>query len=95
MYLPSPSIYLASAVVMTVVVVCYLNRPCCTVPQGTDGVALDLLADLPDHVDLRFLSIAAHKTPHHSVHPVHSYERGGGRSLSNFTLLVAFITLVI
>lgn len=51
----------------------YLHWPCRTVSQGTDSVSLNLLTELPNHVDLWCACIAFHKTPHHVVHPVHSY----------------------
>lgn len=40
------------------------------VSEGADGVALDLLAQLPDHVDLRQQRISADEPPHHFIHPV-------------------------
>lgn len=49
----------------------YLHWPSCTVSQGTDSVSLDLLTELPNHVNLCCPCITFHKTPHHLIHPVH------------------------
>lgn len=50
----------------------YLHRPGGPVAQGADGVALDLLADLPQGVDLCRPGVSPHKAGHHFVHPVHT-----------------------
>lgn len=39
-------------------------------------MALDLLADLPERVDLGHLRVAPHEASHHFVHPVDAYEEG-------------------
>ncbi|GMT31566.1 hypothetical protein PFISCL1PPCAC_22863, partial [Pristionchus fissidentatus] len=47
-----------------------LDGPSGGVSEGADGVSLDLLAQLPDHVNLLLLRLAVHEPPHHLVQPV-------------------------
>lgn len=47
-----------------------LHGPGRPVPQRADGVALDLLAQLPDHVDFRRRRVSSDEPPHHFIHPV-------------------------
>merc|ERR1712156_990127 len=54
-----------------------LHRPRGSVRQGADGVTLDLLGQLPDHVDLLGLGVALRESPHHGVHPVDALPAGG------------------
>merc|ERR1719324_1074353 len=54
-----------------------LDWPGSSISQSTDGVALDLLGQLPDHVDLLGLGVALSKSPHHGVHPVNALPAGG------------------
>ena len=53
-----------------------LNRPGSCITQCTDGVSLDLLGQLPDHVDLARLGPAIHESPHYLVQPVTSFSAG-------------------
>lgn len=51
----------------------YLHWPGRAVSQGADSVALDLLTQLPNHVDLGSPRVTFDETPHHIVHPVHAW----------------------
>src|SRR5204863_2242454 len=46
-----------------------LDRPGRGVAEGADGVALDLLGDVPERVDLADLGIALDEALHHPPHP--------------------------
>ena len=46
-----------------------LNRPRGGVTERADGVALDLLCQLPEHVNLSLLEVTAHHALHHLVDP--------------------------
>lgn len=48
----------------------YLYWPGGPITQSANGVALYLLADLPEGVDLSWPGIPLHKAGHHFVHPV-------------------------
>ena len=47
-----------------------LNGPSSRVAERTNRVALDLLCELPNHVDLRRLRFALDKAPHDLVEPI-------------------------
>lgn len=47
----------------------YLDRPCCSIAQSTDGVALDLLGDLPQHVNFLHARISLLHAGHDVVQP--------------------------
>lgn len=53
----------------------YLYWPCGPITQSTNGMALYLLADLPQGVDLSWPGISFHKSGHHLVHPVNTCSR--------------------
>ena len=53
-----------------------LDWPGSSISQSTDGVTLDLLGQLPDHVDLLGLGVALGEPPHHGVHPVDALPAG-------------------
>lgn len=55
-----------------------LHGPGGAVPQSADGVALDLLAQLPDHVDLGHGGVSSDEPPHHLIHPVDPWEQQEG-----------------
>lgn len=69
----------------------YLHWPGCTISQGTDGVTLDLLTDLPNHVNLCRPCITTYKTPHHIVHPVHSYTTEKGEEVVKAIRIVSVL----
>ncbi len=54
----------------------YLHGPCGGVAQRADRVPLDLLGQLPHHVDLGRLRLAIHETPHHLVEPIAALTTG-------------------
>merc|ERR1719209_143157 len=49
-----------------------LNWPGSAVSQSADGVALNLFAQFPNHVNLLWLCVAFSEPPHHCVHPVNA-----------------------
>src|SRR5687768_14920799 len=54
-----------------------LDRPGGGVAQRADGVALDLLGDVPERVDLVDLGIALDQPLHHPPHPARALAAGG------------------
>merc|ERR1719173_296662 len=49
-----------------------LNWPGSAVSQSADGVALNLFAQFPNHINLLWLGVAFSEPPHHCVHPVNA-----------------------
>merc|ERR1719209_1493641 len=49
-----------------------LNWPGSAVSQSADGVALNLFAQFPNHINLLWLCVAFSEPPHHCVHPVNA-----------------------
>merc|ERR550519_1923651 len=49
-----------------------LDWPGSAVSQSADGVALNLFAQFPNHINLLRLCIAFSEPPHHCVHPVNA-----------------------
>merc|ERR1719273_2260087 len=49
-----------------------LDWPSSAVSQSADGVALNLFARFPNHVNLLWLCVAFSEPPHHCVHPVNA-----------------------
>merc|ERR1711963_1163704 len=47
-----------------------LYWPSSAVSQSADGVALNLFAQFPNHINLLWLRVALGEPPHHCVHPV-------------------------
>merc|ERR1719447_1692833 len=47
-----------------------LYWPSSAVSQSADGVALNLFAQFPNHINLLWLRVALSEPPHHCVHPV-------------------------
>merc|ERR1719284_1248389 len=47
-----------------------LDWPSSAVSQSADGVALNLFAQFPNHINLLWLCVALSEPPHHCVHPV-------------------------
>merc|ERR1712004_683497 len=46
-----------------------LDWPGSAVSQSADGVALNLFAQFPNHINLLWLRVALSEPPHHCVHP--------------------------
>merc|ERR1719400_1763539 len=49
-----------------------LNWPGSAVSQSADGVALNLFAQFPNHINLLWLCVDFSEPPHHCVHPVNA-----------------------
>merc|ERR1719192_2602584 len=45
--------------------------------QSADGVALNLFAQFPNHINLLWLRVALSEPPHHCIHPVNTLSAGG------------------
>merc|ERR1719447_277252 len=54
-----------------------LYWPSSAVSQSADGVALNLFAQFPNHINLLWLRVALGEPPHHCVHPVNTLSAGG------------------
>merc|ERR1719461_2525934 len=54
-----------------------LNWPSSAVSQSADGVALNLFAQFPNHINLLWLRVALSEPPHHCIHPVNTLSAGG------------------
>merc|ERR1719447_502769 len=54
-----------------------LDWPSSAVSQSADGVALNLFAQFPNHINLLWLRVALSEPPHHCVHPVNTLSAGG------------------
>merc|ERR1719474_661880 len=54
-----------------------LGWPSSAVSQSADGVALNLFARFPNHINLLWLRVALSEPPHHCVHPVNTLSAGG------------------
>merc|ERR1719402_1162337 len=54
-----------------------LDWPGSAVSQSADGVALNLFAQFPNHINLLWLRVALSEPPHHCVHPVNTLSAGG------------------
>lgn len=65
----------------------YLYGPGGPVTQGANGVALYLLADLPQRVDLSRPGVPPHKAGHHLVHPVHTCSHSSKRGCDGLLYL--------
>merc|ERR1719430_904836 len=63
-----------------------LNWPGSAVSQSADGVALNLFAQFPNHINLLWLCVAFSEPPHHCVHPVNA--------LSAWSALAARLVLI-
>merc|ERR1719285_596846 len=49
-----------------------LDWPSSAVSQSADGVALNLFAQFPNHINLLWLCVALSEPPHHCIHPVNA-----------------------
>merc|ERR1719193_768434 len=54
-----------------------LDWPSSAVSQSADGVALNLFAQFPNHINLLWLCVALSEPPHHCIHPVNTLSAGG------------------
>merc|ERR1711972_483378 len=63
-----------------------LNWPSSAVSQSADGVALNLFAQFPNHINLLWLRVALSEPPHHCIHPVNTLSAGG--ALTTWLVLV-------
>merc|ERR1719447_514076 len=54
-----------------------LYWPSSAVSQSADGVALNLFAQFPNHINILWLRVALSEPPHHCVHPVNTLSAGG------------------
>merc|ERR1719461_1486274 len=54
-----------------------LDWPSSAVSQSADGVALNLFAQFPNHINLLWLRVALSEPPHHCIHPVNTLSAGG------------------
>merc|ERR1719150_556378 len=54
-----------------------LDWPGSAVSQSADGVALNLFAQFPNHINLLWLRVALSEPPHHCIHPVNTLSAGG------------------
>src|SRR5690349_8913740 len=54
-----------------------LHRPRRGVAERADGMTLDLVADLQQHIDLGDLSLAARHALEHAPHPARAFAAGG------------------
>merc|ERR1719195_2111452 len=63
-----------------------LDWPGSAVSQSADGVALNLFAQFPNHINLLWLRVALSEPPHHCVHPVNTLSAGG--ALTTWLVLV-------
>merc|ERR1719210_2535250 len=59
-----------------------LNWPSSAVSQSADGVALNLFAQFPNHINLLWLRVALSEPPHHCIHPVNTLSAGGALTTS-------------
>merc|ERR1719204_2699584 len=63
-----------------------LDWPSSAVGQSADGVALNLFAQFPNHINLLWLRVALSEPPHHCIHPVNTLSAGG--ALTTWLVLV-------
>merc|ERR1719474_497910 len=63
-----------------------LDWPGSAVSQSADGVALNLFAQFPNHINLLWLRVALSEPPHHCIHPVNTLSAWG--ALTTRLLLV-------
>merc|ERR1712107_281703 len=63
-----------------------LYWPSSAVSQSADGVALNLFAQFPNHINLLWLRVALSEPPHHCIHPVDTLSAGG--ALTTWLVLV-------
>merc|ERR1711872_168432 len=59
-----------------------LDWPSSAVSQSADGVALNLFAQFPNHINLLWLCVALSEPPHHCIHPVNTLSAGGALTTS-------------
>merc|ERR1719204_2939989 len=59
-----------------------LDWPSSAVSQSADGVALNLFAQFPNHINLLWLRVALSEPPHHCIHPVNTLSAGGALTTS-------------
>merc|ERR1712147_52930 len=72
-----------------------LDWPSSAVSQSADGVALNLFAQFPNHINLLWLRVALSEPPHHCIHPVNTLSASLAIALTTSVCLFMTMTAAV